>query len=106
MARDASCALGPTVVARAEVGDADALAVRTFVDGVLAATTSTAEHVRSVARLIAEVSDFMTLAPGDVLIAGSAPDAPRVRAGARVALEIERVGRLETQVAVDARSAA
>jgi 2-keto-4-pentenoate hydratase/2-oxohepta-3-ene-1,7-dioic acid hydratase in catechol pathway len=41
----------------------------------------------------------MTLRPGDVLLAGSAPDAPRVRAGARVAVEIDRVGRLETRVA-------
>jgi len=106
MARDRSCALGAAVVARAEVGDPDALAMRTFVDGALVATTSTAEHLRSTARLIAEISDFMTLAPGDVLLTGSAPDAPRVRAGARIAVEIDRVGRLETRVALDERSEA
>ncbi|HEY2559855.1 MAG TPA: fumarylacetoacetate hydrolase family protein [Caldimonas sp.] len=106
MARDASCALGAAVVARDRVGDADALEVRTYVDGALATTTSTAAHVRTVARLIAEISDFMTLAPGDVLLAGSAPDAPRVRAGARIAVEIERVGRLETRVVAAERSAA
>jgi 5-oxopent-3-ene-1,2,5-tricarboxylate decarboxylase/2-hydroxyhepta-2,4-diene-1,7-dioate isomerase len=100
MARDASCALGAAVVARDAVGEVDALAVRTFVDGALAVATSTAELVRGVARLIADVSDFMTLAPGDVVLAGSAPDAPCARAGARVAIEIERVGRLETRVAV------
>ena len=106
MARDASCALAGAVVARDAVGDAGALAVRTFVDGGLAATSSTAELVRGVARLIADVSDFMTLAPGDVVLAGSAPDEPRVRAGARVAVEIERIGRLETRVAVADRVAA
>jgi 5-oxopent-3-ene-1,2,5-tricarboxylate decarboxylase/2-hydroxyhepta-2,4-diene-1,7-dioate isomerase len=99
MARDASCVLGPRVVARADAGNADALAVRVFVDGGLAATTSTADHVRGVARLLAEVSDFITLAPGDVLLAGSAPGAPRVRAGARIAVEIEGLGRLEARVA-------
>jgi len=99
-ARDASCVLGGLVVAQADVGDADALALRTFVDGELAATASTAEHVRGVARLVAEISDFMTLAPGDVVLAGSGPDVPRVRAGGRVAVEIDRVGRLETRVAV------
>lgn len=104
MARDASCALGAAVVARAEVGDPDALAMRTFVDGALVATTSSADHVRSTARLIAEISEFMTLAPGDVLLTGSAPDAPRVRAGATIAVEIDRVGRLETRVAVEERS--
>ncbi|MGZ8261127.1 MAG: fumarylacetoacetate hydrolase family protein [Caldimonas sp.] len=106
MARDASCALGAAVVARADAGDLDALTLRTFVDGRLAATTSTADHLRSVARLIAEISDFMTLARGDVLLTGSAPDAPRVGAGARVAVEIDGIGRLETRVALHARSAA
>ena len=104
-ARDASCALGAAVVARDAVGDAGSLAVRTFIDGAPAMATSTGELVRGVARLLADVSDFMTLAPGDVVLAGSAPDEPRVRAGARVAVEIERIGRLETRVAVAERVA-
>ena len=46
----------------------------------------------------------MTLVPGDVLLTGSAPDGPRVRAGAHVAIEIDGLGRLETRVvASDAR---
>ena len=53
--------------------------------------------MRSTARLIADVSDFMTLMPGDVLLTGSAPEGPRVRPGARIAIEIDRVGRLETR---------
>ena len=101
MARDASCALG-AVVPRSEVGDPDALAIRVIVDGALVQSSSTADHVRSTARLIAEVSDFMTLLPGDVLLTGSAPDAPQVRAGARIAIEIDGVGRLETHVATGA----
>ena len=105
MARDASCVLGPRVVPPAEAGDPDAITVRVFVDGRPVQTTSTAEHVRSVARLIAEISDFMTLGPGDILLAGSAPDAPRVRAGARIAIEMERLGRLDAQVATSAARA-
>lgn len=97
-ARDASCALGPCVVARREVAAADALGVRVFVDGRLAHAWSTADHLRGVARLVADVSDFMTLAPGDVLLAGLAPGAPRVGAGARVAVEIDGLGRIETRV--------
>jgi 5-oxopent-3-ene-1,2,5-tricarboxylate decarboxylase/2-hydroxyhepta-2,4-diene-1,7-dioate isomerase len=102
MARDASCVLGPVVMPRAQVGDPDALAIRVFVDGVLAHSSSTAEHVRSAARLIADVSDFMTLIPGDLLLTGSAPDGPRVRAGAQIAIEIAGVGRLETRVGAGA----
>jgi 5-oxopent-3-ene-1,2,5-tricarboxylate decarboxylase/2-hydroxyhepta-2,4-diene-1,7-dioate isomerase len=99
VARDASCVLGPAVVARAAVADPDALAIRVLVDGVLAQSASTAQHVRSAARLIAEISDFMTLMPGDLVLTGSAPDGPRVRAGARIAVEIDGVGRLEAEVA-------
>ena len=106
MARDASCVLGAAVVARDDVGNPDALAIRTYVDEVLVATTSTAEHIRPVARLIAEISDFMTLSPGDLLLTGGHPDAPRLRAGARVAVEIARVGRLETRLAALERSQA
>ena len=102
MARDASCVLGAVVVPRADVADPGALAIRVFVDGVLAQSSSTADHVRTTARLIADVSDFMTLMPGDLLLTGSAPAGPRVRAGAEIAIEIDRVGRLETRVVAGA----
>lgn len=98
-ARDRSCALGPFVLTHAEVGDVDALALRVFIDGQLVQIASSADHVRSAARLIADVSEFMTLAPGDVLLTGFASAAPRVRAGAVVAIESERLGRLELRVA-------
>ncbi len=101
MARDGSCVLGAAVVPRANVGDPDALAIRVFVDGRLAQSSSTAEQLRSAARLIADVSDFMTLMPGDILLTGSAPDGPRVAAGARIVVEIDGVGRLETEVVGD-----
>ena len=99
MARDASCVFGAEVMPRAQVADPDALAIRVFVDGVLAQAWSTAEHVRATARLIADISDFMTLSPGDVVLTGSAPDGPRARAGAQIAIEIDGVGRLETRLA-------
>ena len=102
MARDASCVFGADVTPRARVGDPDALAIRIFVDGALVQSSSTAEHVRSAARLIADISDFMTLMPGDVLLTGSAPDGPRARAGAPIAIEIDGVGRLETRVVAGA----
>ena len=101
-ARDASCALGEAVVPRAAIPNADALGVRVFVDGLLVQESTTAHHLRGVARLIADVSDFMTLSPGDVLLAGVAPGAPIVGAGARVAVEIDGLGRLETRVETEA----
>ena len=94
-ARDRSCSIGPRVVARRAVVDPGRLAVRVYVDGRLVHENATSGLIRPVARLLAEVSDFMTLLPGDVLMAGVAHGAPKVRAGQRVAIEIDGLGRLE-----------
>ncbi len=98
-ARDASLAFGPAVVALGKAGDIDALGIRVIVDGRLAHEASTGDRIRGAAQLIADVSDFMTLSPGDVVLTGIAPDAPRVGAGAAVVIEIDGLGRLETRVA-------
>jgi 5-oxopent-3-ene-1,2,5-tricarboxylate decarboxylase/2-hydroxyhepta-2,4-diene-1,7-dioate isomerase len=95
-ARDGFCPMGPRVVPRESVPDPDNLSINVFVDGDLRQSASTTELVRPVARLLADVTEFMTLSPGDVLAVGAAAPAPRVRAGQTVAIEIQRVGRLET----------
>lgn len=94
-ARDGFCPIGPHVVVRASVANPDDLAIRVYVDGALVQQASTSGMGRPVARLIADVTEFMTLAPGDVLMLGVAPGAPRVRAGQRVEIEITGIGRLE-----------
>ena len=77
-ARDASAPIGPAVVAAAASPIRDALAIRVFVDGSAgAAGHAPAGMVRPAARLIADVTDFMTLLPGDVLMTGVAPQARR-----------------------------
>jgi 5-oxopent-3-ene-1,2,5-tricarboxylate decarboxylase/2-hydroxyhepta-2,4-diene-1,7-dioate isomerase len=93
-ALDGSCVIGP-VVGRQRVPDADALAVRVFVDGEPVQRTTTAGRIRPLARLLADVSEFMTLAPGAVLRLGTSHGAPTARAGQRVAIEIDGLGRLE-----------
>lgn len=105
-ARDGYSPLGALVVPAAAVPDPDALAVRVCVDGALVQATDTADRIRGVARLIADVSDFMTLQPGDVLTLGAAHGAPRVRAGQTVVSEIEGLGRLSNPVVAGAAGAA
>lgn len=95
-ARDGFCPMGPAVVARNAVADPDNLQIKVLVDGELRQTASTADLVRPIARMLADVTDFMTLSPGDVLAVGAAAPAPRARAGQKVAIEIDSVGRLET----------
>jgi 5-oxopent-3-ene-1,2,5-tricarboxylate decarboxylase / 2-hydroxyhepta-2,4-diene-1,7-dioate isomerase len=95
-ARDGFCPLGPRVVARAAVANPDALTLRVYIDGQLASTASTGQMLRGAAKLLADVTDFMTLAAGDVLATGAASPAPRVRAGQRCRIEIDPIGTLET----------
>ena len=94
-ARDGFCPVGPKVASPGAVGDVDRLSIRTYVDGVLAQITNTAQLIRPAARLLADVTEFMTLSPGDVLALGAAAPAPRARAGQTVAIEIDGIGRLE-----------
>ena len=102
--RDGFCAIGPWVIARQEVTMPDALDTRVLVNGELRATHRGAERVRAAARLIADVSEFMTLSPGDVLLAGVAGNAARARASDRVRIEIDGVGALENLLLAEARS--
>ena len=96
-ARDGFCPLGPAVAARDAIADPDALTLRTYVDGVLVQTSSTADLVRSAARLLADVTEFMTLIPGDVLALGVAWPAPRVHAGQRVDIVGDGLGTLSNE---------
>lgn len=104
-ARDGFCAIGPQVVPRDAVCDPDALAVEVFVDGVCQQATDTGQRRRSVAQLLAEVTDFMTLQAGDVLLLGASAGAPRVRAGQTSRIVIDGVGQLTTHFSPEGATA-
>jgi 5-oxopent-3-ene-1,2,5-tricarboxylate decarboxylase / 2-hydroxyhepta-2,4-diene-1,7-dioate isomerase len=95
-ARDGYCPLGPAVTARAAIADPGALTIRGYLDDALVQTSSTADLIRPAARLLAEVTEFMTLAPGDVLALGAAAPAPRVRSGQTFRIEVDGLGSLCT----------
>jgi 5-oxopent-3-ene-1,2,5-tricarboxylate decarboxylase/2-hydroxyhepta-2,4-diene-1,7-dioate isomerase len=93
-AQDGFCPLGPAVTARAAVANPDALTIRSYFDGVLVHVASTADLIRPAARLLADITEFMTLAPGDVLALGAAGPAPRVRSGQTARIDIDGLGSL------------
>ena len=80
-ARDGFCVIGPGVLPASAIAHPDALAVQIEIDGHLAQATDTAGRLRGVAQLIADVSDFMTLQPGDLLLLGASAAAPLARPG-------------------------
>jgi 5-oxopent-3-ene-1,2,5-tricarboxylate decarboxylase/2-hydroxyhepta-2,4-diene-1,7-dioate isomerase len=98
--RDGFCPLGPEV-ARDALADPDALAVRVYINDKLEQENTTANLVRPVAKLLADVTEFMTLFPGDILLVGLPENPPLARIGDRVVVEIEQVGRLHNTVAAE-----
>ncbi|SLN70924.1 fumarylacetoacetate hydrolase family protein [Oceanibacterium hippocampi] len=96
--QDGFCPIGPWVAARADVGDPGDLEIRIHVDGELRARNTTANLVRPLACLLAEVTAFMTLSAGDVLLVGLPDNAPEARAGQTVRVEIDGVGWTENRL--------
>ena len=69
----ATTPLGPWLVTADEIPDPQQLELRTELSGQVMQRSSTREMIFSVARIIAIVSEFLTLEPGDVILTGT-PD--------------------------------
>jgi 5-oxopent-3-ene-1,2,5-tricarboxylate decarboxylase/2-hydroxyhepta-2,4-diene-1,7-dioate isomerase len=96
--RDGFCPIGSQLVGPEEMTALDALELRVWVNAQLVCVESTRGLVRPVARLLADVSALFTLVTGDIVLIGAAPSAPLVRAGDRVAVEINGLARIENPV--------
>jgi 5-oxopent-3-ene-1,2,5-tricarboxylate decarboxylase / 2-hydroxyhepta-2,4-diene-1,7-dioate isomerase len=92
--RDGFCPIGE-FVPRERVTNPDALAVTVAIDGKVVQHTDTAGRVRSIAQLLGDVTEFMTLHPGDILSIGISANSPLAHAGQRVTITIAGVGQLE-----------
>jgi 2-keto-4-pentenoate hydratase/2-oxohepta-3-ene-1,7-dioic acid hydratase in catechol pathway len=94
---DTFCPVGPYIVPRDEVNLAT-LRVRTLVDGELKQDAGIQEMIFSVNDIIAYISAFMTLEPGDLIATGTPSGVGPLQPGSRVRVEIEGVGVLENPV--------
>lgn len=97
--RDGFCPIGRDLAPAAAVADPDALDIEVRIDGEVAQRASTAGLIRPVARLIADVTQFMSLEAGDILLVGAPQGAPRARAGQRYDISISQVGTLGNALA-------
>lgn len=90
--RDGFCVIG------SEITDRRPGEIRTSINGELRCRANTADLVRPIDRLIADISEFLTLQPGDILLIGEPHDAPLARAGDRVRVEIDGLPAVENEV--------
>jgi len=68
---DLLCPLGPVMVTTDELGDAAGLRITTTVNGELRQDGTTSDLVFSVPQIVAYVSRFVTLEPGDLILTGT-----------------------------------
>lgn len=78
--------------------------VVTAIDGVEAQRWSLADLVRPVGQLIADLSSFMTLKAGDLLLVGTADNPPRAAAGQRIDVTMAGMAPLTVRIEKEIRS--
>ncbi|SOD97595.1 2-keto-4-pentenoate hydratase/2-oxohepta-3-ene-1,7-dioic acid hydratase (catechol pathway) [Blastococcus haudaquaticus] len=105
---DGFAPLGPYVVTSDEVPDPQALDLRCSVNGDLRQDSNTRDMVFSVAELVSDLSQIMTLEPGDVVYTGTPegvilgmPEQVWLQPGDEVVCEIQGLGRLVTPLVAD-----
>ncbi|WP_413319014.1 fumarylacetoacetate hydrolase family protein [Agrococcus sp. 1P02AA] len=100
--------IGPTLLDATQL-DPRAIEVRTWLDGELVQADSTSTLLFSLAQIVSDLSQLVTLEPGDVILTGTPADASTFSPGQRVEVEVsattlggERVatGRLASTVRV------
>ena len=105
---DTFCPLGPLLVTADEIPDPQKLVIRTELNGRTVQDSNTSEMIFKVAHLISFCSHSFTLEPGDVILTGTPHGVgsgrdPKLfmQDGDSVVVEIEGIGRLENDCAVE-----
>jgi 2-keto-4-pentenoate hydratase/2-oxohepta-3-ene-1,7-dioic acid hydratase in catechol pathway len=103
---DGFCPMGPWLTTPEEAGEPWALGLRCWLNDELVQEGNTRDMIFPVTALIAHLSRYMTLQPGDVIATGTPAGSgafrtpPRwLRSGDRLRMEVEHVGVLEHSIA-------
>lgn len=92
---DTSAPLGPWIDTTVDPGD---LGLQTRVNGAVRQDGRTSSMIFGPAALVAFVSSYVTLLPGDVILTGTPQGVGSLTAGDRVEVEVEGIGTLEVGV--------
>ncbi|TBW59537.1 4-hydroxyphenylacetate isomerase [Marinobacter halodurans] len=99
--RDGFCPMGPDLVEADAIADPGNLSIQLRVNGDVRQEGHTSDWVRTIPELIGELTEFMTLNEGDVLITGTPAGRVDVKVGDRVEVEISGLGRLVNTITAE-----
>lgn len=106
---DSFAPMGPALVTADEVGDPHQLGIRLWIGDDVLQDSNTSQLIFSVPQLVADISEVMTLEPGDIVSTGTPPGVgaarrPQrfLRAGETVNIEIEKLGILSNPIVAEA----
>jgi 5-oxopent-3-ene-1,2,5-tricarboxylate decarboxylase/2-hydroxyhepta-2,4-diene-1,7-dioate isomerase len=99
---DGFLGIGDRIRARNEAGDPAVFKLEVRVNGELKQTVRFSQLLRSADQLLADVSAFMTLGEGDMLMLGCDVGRPRVRVGDRVQVSMPALGTLTNSFVAEA----
>ena len=92
--------IGPWLV-EDEIADPHDLEIRTYVNGELRQHGTTRDLIFSIPQIIAYISEFMTLQPGDLILTGTPKGISHIFPGDVVRIEIEGIGALENPIVAE-----
>ncbi|MBD8013618.1 fumarylacetoacetate hydrolase family protein [Microbacterium sp. APC 3898] len=100
-----SCPLGPYIVTKDEIPQAQNLSIVTKVNDEVRQNGNTEKMIRRVDELVAEISKYVALEPGDVLLTGTPAGVGKgfnppkfLKAGDTIKVSIESIGTLVTHL--------
>jgi 5-oxopent-3-ene-1,2,5-tricarboxylate decarboxylase/2-hydroxyhepta-2,4-diene-1,7-dioate isomerase len=99
---DGFLGIGDRVRARNEAGDPAVFKLEVRINGELKQTVRFSQLVRSADKLLADVSEFMTLGAGDMLMLGCDVGRPRARVGDRIEISMPALGTLTNTLVAEA----
>ncbi len=98
---DSFCPLGPWMATHIGIDEAGRLDVRTTLNDQQVQSGNTSQMVVGIAELIAHVTSFTTLLPGDVVLTGTPAGVGRMVPGDRVSVTVAGIGTLTNQVVAE-----
>src|SRR5215510_10114598 len=101
---DGSCPMGPWIVPASDIGDPQNLGLKLWVNDVLRQDSNSKDMIFNLAEQIAQLSNGMTLHPGDLILTGTPAGVGSARgeflkAGDVVKIWIEKIGTLTNKIA-------